>query len=86
MANVIVYMKPTCPYCQRAIATLEKHQQHPILIDITGDDEKRAEMIAKIPAGRQPTVPQIFINDEYIGGCDDLHALPEQELTEKLGV
>lgn len=82
---VTVYMKPTCPFCLKALATLEAHGQQPTVIDIAAEPAKRDEMIEKIPEGRQPTVPQIFINDEYIGGCDDLHALGEDVLKQKLG-
>lgn len=83
MAEVIVYMKPTCPYCKKAIALLESKGQKPTLIDITDNDELRAEMIEK--SGRS-TVPEIFINGEFIGGCDDLHALDDNDLNKKLGV
>ena len=86
MANIIIYMKPTCPYCQKAIATLTDKGQKLTLINIAAEPDKREEMINKIPANRKPTVPQIFINDEYIGGCDDLHNLTETELNKKLGV
>ncbi len=86
MADVIVYMKPTCPYCQKAIATLEAKTQNITIIDIVAEPEKRDEMIRKIPEGRRPTVPQIFIKGEYIGGCDDLLAIKDDDLTNKLGV
>jgi glutaredoxin 3 len=85
MANVTIYIKATCPFCRKALATLNAHGQQPIVIDIAAEPDKRDEMIDRIPKGRAPTVPQIFINNEYIGGCDDLHAFSEDELKQKLG-
>ena len=83
MVTIIVYMKPTCPYCQKAITLLESKGVDLTLIDITDNSTLREEMIQK--SGRT-TVPQIFINGELIGGCDDLHALSVDELNKKLGV
>ncbi|PIJ49670.1 glutaredoxin 3 [Erwinia sp. OLTSP20] len=72
MANVEIYTKATCPFCHRAKALLSQKgvTYHEIAID--GDADKREEMIAR--SGRT-TVPQIFINAQHIGGCDDLYAL-----------
>ncbi|MBX9705657.1 MAG: glutaredoxin [Gammaproteobacteria bacterium] len=86
MAKIKIYMKPTCPYCQRAIAFLKAKGQEPETIDIAANPEQRDVMIQEIPEGRKPTVPQIFINGEYIGGCDDLLALDEDTVNQKLGV
>jgi len=61
MANVEIYTKETCPYCHRAKA-----------LPIDGNAAKREEMIKR--SGRT-TVPQIFIDAQHIGGCDDLYAL-----------
>ncbi len=83
MADVIVYIKPSCPYCKKALAKLASLGQLPQLIDIAAEPDRRAEMIGK--SGGKTTVPQIFINDEHIGGCDDLHALSQDELKNKLG-
>lgn len=72
MANIDIYTKATCPFCHRAKALLQSKgaQFHEIAID--NDPKKREEMIER--SGRT-TVPQIFINGQHIGGCDDLHAL-----------
>mgnify|MGYP004706077923 FL=1 len=72
MANVEIYTKVTCPYCHRAKALLDQKgvSFQEILID--GDTAKREEMIQR--SGRT-TVPQIFIDAQHIGGCDDLYAL-----------
>ena len=73
MAQVEIYTKMFCPYCARAKALLQAKGQDFTEFDITMDMEKRAEMIAR--AKGSSTVPQIFINDQHIGGCDDMHAL-----------
>ncbi|PRH58710.1 glutaredoxin 3 [Yersinia pestis] len=67
-----MYTKATCPFCHRAKALLNAKGAafHEIAID--NDPAKREEMIAR--SGRT-TVPQIFIDGQHIGGCDDLHAL-----------
>ena len=73
MANIIIYTKATCPFCTRAKGLLSKKNAAFTEIDIAGKDDIRSEMIAK--AGGKSTVPQIFIDDKHIGGCDDLFAL-----------
>jgi len=72
MANIEIYTKETCPYCHRAKALLTR--KHVVFqeIPIDGDADKREEMIKR--SGRN-TVPQIFIDGQHVGGCDDLHAL-----------
>ncbi len=74
MAKVEMYYKLACPFCKRAKQLLDSKN---IVIDnyinILKHPEKRDEMI-KRAEGRK-TVPQIFINDIPIGGCDDLFAL-----------
>lgn len=75
MATVIMYSKATCPYCIRARALLDHKNVDFQEISIDGDASLRNEMIEK--SGRQ-TVPQIFINNQPIGGCDDLFALEHQ--------
>ncbi|MFN3700279.1 MAG: glutaredoxin 3 [Alphaproteobacteria bacterium] len=73
MAKVEVYYWTTCPYCVRARALLDSKGVDYIGYDITGDEAARAKMVER--TGGPRTVPQIFINDRLIGGCDDLHAL-----------
>nr|WP_024966190.1 glutaredoxin 3 [Pantoea sp. IMH] len=72
MANVEIYTKATCPFCHRAIALLKEKGVNYQQIAIDGDADKREEMIKR--SGRT-TVPQIFIDAQHIGGCDDLYAL-----------
>ena len=74
MANVVMYAKTTCPYCHRARALLdEKGVQNLELILIDRDPSRRPEMIER--TGGRTTVPQIFIDGQHVGGCDDLMAL-----------
>lgn len=70
MTKVVIYTTPTCPYCIKAKNLLEKHDLAYQEINVAGNDELREEMIEK--AGGRRTVPQIFIDGEHIGGCDDL--------------
>ena len=85
MAKIIIYTKTTCPYCIKAKGLLTQKGQKFTEIDITGNDNLRSEMILK--ANGRHTVPQIFINDEHIGGCDDLFACDSAgELSKKLAI
>lgn len=72
MKSVKVYIKPTCPYCHKALSLLSQKGVEPIIVDIAAQPELRDEMIQI--SGRK-TVPQIFIGDHHVGGCDDLHLL-----------
>lgn len=72
MAHIDIYTKATCPYCLRAKKLLTSKGAEFTEIPIDTDDILREEMIAR--SGRR-TVPQIFINQQHIGGCDDLYAL-----------
>lgn len=73
MTNVRIYTTPFCPYCARAKALLSKKGVTFEEVDVYMDAAARKEMIEKA-SGRQ-TVPQIFIGDRHVGGCDDLQAL-----------
>jgi glutaredoxin 3 len=75
-AKVTVYATLLCPYCHRAKALLRKKGVPFIEIDVSMDPAKRAEMTKR--AQGSYTVPQIFIGDTHVGGCDDLHALDDQ--------
>ncbi|WP_294190690.1 glutaredoxin 3 [uncultured Sphingomonas sp.] len=73
MAQVEIYTKAFCPYCARALRLLRDKGAQASETDITMDRTKRDEMIAR--ANGRTTVPQIFIDGQHIGGCDDLVAL-----------
>jgi glutaredoxin 3 len=69
---IVVYVTGWCPYCQRARGLLAKKGLAFTEIDVEEDGKLREEMIAR--SGRR-TVPQVFIGEKYVGGCDDLFAL-----------
>lgn len=81
MAEVIIYSTGYCSYCARARDLLIKKNVSFTDIRVDLDAELREEMIIK--SGRH-TVPQIFINGQHIGGCDDLHALEAQGTLDQL--
>jgi glutaredoxin 3 len=72
-ATVTVYSGPSCPYCVRAKQLLTKKGTTFTDYDVKADKARYDEMLAKTN-GRK-TIPQIFINGQHIGGCDDLYAL-----------
>jgi len=73
MANIEIYTWATCPYCMRAKALLDSKGVTYTEHKIDGDDAARAKMVKR--TGGPKSVPQIFIDDIYYGGCDDIHAL-----------
>jgi glutaredoxin 3 len=73
MAKVEIYTQWGCPYCVRAKLLLDEKGVAYIEYDVTNDAPKRAEMVSRAPGAR--TVPQIFIDDQSVGGCDDIFAL-----------
>ena len=73
MQRVVMYTTSICPYCTRAKALLEKKGAVVEEVDVYGDAGARAAMEAR--ANGRRTVPQIFIGDTHVGGCDDLYAL-----------
>lgn len=75
-AKVEIYYWTTCPFCARARTLLDSKNIKYTGYDITGDNEAREAMIER--TGGPKSVPQIFINDQHIGGCDDLYVLEEQ--------
>ncbi len=74
--KVEIYYWTTCPFCVRALALLDSKAVQYTGYDITGDEAARAKMVER--TGGPKTVPQIFIDDTLIGGCDDLHALDDK--------
>jgi glutaredoxin 3 len=73
MHTIQIYTTPYCPYCVRAKALLKQKGVDYTETDVSGDDDLRDAMTRR--AGGRRTVPQIFIDDQHIGGCDDLYAL-----------
>jgi glutaredoxin 3 len=70
--KVQIYSTSGCPYCDRARRLLKQKDVDFEEIDVEARPEARAEMMAR--SGRR-TVPQIFIGDIHVGGCDDLYEL-----------
>jgi glutaredoxin 3 len=70
--KIILYLTDWCPFCARARNLLERKGARYEVINVDERPEARAEMMAR--SGRR-TVPQIFIGDTHVGGCDDLYAL-----------
>lgn len=67
-----MYATAWCPYCQRARGLFTRKGLEFTEIDVDEGGKLREEMIAR--SGRR-TVPQIFVGDKHVGGCDDLFAL-----------
>ena len=76
MAKIEIYTKAFCPYCSRAKSLLDSKGVDYEEIDITMGGPKRQEMIQR--ANGRTTVPQIFIGETHVGGCDDLYQLESE--------
>lgn len=79
--NVVIYTTRFCPYCIRAKMLLKEKGVEYSEIAVDQDPEKRQEMSEK--SGRF-TVPQIWIGDDHIGGCDELYQLQRQGTLDEL--
>jgi glutaredoxin 3 len=75
MTEVTIYTSRICPYCIRALQLLKQKGAKLNEISVDGDREARNRMMAK---SRRQTVPQIWIGEQHIGGCDDLMMLDRQ--------
>jgi len=75
MKSVRIYTTPMCPYCVRAKSLLKKKGATVEEVDIMMDMAAREEMEVKTGGAR--SVPQIFIGDTHVGGCDELYALEQ---------
>ncbi|MEM9966610.1 MAG: glutaredoxin 3 [Pseudomonadota bacterium] len=73
MKTVEIYTSPLCGFCHAAKRLLNTKGVSFTEVDIWEQPERKAEMVQRANGGR--TVPQIFIGDMHVGGCDDLHAL-----------
>ena len=75
MPPIVIYTKSTCPYCHAAKDLLRQKGAGFQEIGVDGDRAAQAAMAEK--AGGRSTVPQIWIGEKHVGGCDDLYALEE---------
>ncbi|WP_028582833.1 glutaredoxin 3 [Desulfogranum japonicum] len=73
MSNVTIYSSSRCPFCVKAKMLLDKKNIQYEEIDVTDDEEARKKLVEK--ANGMRTVPQIFIGETHVGGCDDLYEL-----------
>jgi glutaredoxin 3 len=78
---VTLYVSDWCPYCQRAKGLLTQKNVAFSEINVEEDVKFRDEMIAR---SNRRTVPQVFIGDKHIGGCDDLFALADSGELDRL--
>ena len=72
MKNITVYSKASCGYCHAAKQLLDSHGMEFVEIDVAWDAEMQSEMMTR---SQRRTVPQIFFDDEHIGGYTELRAL-----------
>ena len=81
MATVTIYSSDYCPFCVRAKQLLTAKNVAFNEIRVDGERELRQEMMEK--SGRH-TVPQIWIGQQHVGGCDDLYALEREQKLDAL--
>ena len=81
-ANVEIYTWQTCPFCIRAKLLLWWKGVRYTEYKIDGNETARAKMAER--ANGRRTVPQIFVNDRHVGGCDDLYTLDRQSQLDPL--
>ena len=82
MSKVEIYTWQYCPFCIRAKSLLKKKNINFTEYKIDGDEDARALMTERADGRR--TLPQIFINNEGIGGCDDLYKLENEKKLDAL--
>jgi glutaredoxin 3 len=80
--KVEIYTWSACPFCIRAKALLDKKGVDYTEYVIDGDEGARVQMAAR--ANGRRTLPQIFINNQHVGGCDDLYLLNAQGKLDRL--
>lgn len=73
MQDVEIYTSPLCGFCHAAKRLLTQKDVTFKEIDVLADPSRKPEMIQRANGGR--TVPQIFVGETHVGGCDELYAL-----------
>lgn len=76
MKPVEIYTSPLCGFCHAAKRLLTQKGVDFAEVDIWAEPQRKAEMMQRANGGR--TVPQIFVGDVHVGGCDELHALERE--------
>ena len=82
MTEITIYTGRFCGFCMAAKRLLDHKGAAYDEIDVSSDPAARQTMMER--AGGRHTVPQIFIGDRHVGGCDDLHALEQTGELDKL--
>jgi glutaredoxin 3 len=75
VAQVLMYCTAACPFCQSAERLLEQKGARVDKVRVDLEPERRGEMMQR--SGRR-TVPQIWVGERHVGGCDDLYALDRE--------
>lgn len=84
-SDILIYTTPICPYCYKAKRLLKSKGASFREIDVWTDSSRKQEMVQA--AGGRTSVPQIFIDGDHIGGCDELVALDDTgDLDGRLGL
>ena len=76
MKSVEIYTSPLCGFCHAAKRLLNQKGVNYQEVDVLSEPKRKAEMIERANGGR--TVPQIFVGETHVGGCDDLYALERE--------
>jgi glutaredoxin 3 len=77
MKNVTIYLRPTCGFCKKALLVLKRAGvTSPNIIDIAQQPGRKQEMISR--SGGRTTVPQIFVDDSYLGECSTIVQLEKE--------
>lgn len=76
MTQIEMYSGDFCPYCVRAKSLLKKKGLEFTEYNVQKDPQRRSEMLERSAGAR--SIPQIFINDRHVGGCDELYALEKK--------
>jgi len=82
MAHVEVYTRPMCGFCFKAKKLLGKKSVDFVEYDVWEEDGRKEEMVQR--ANGAATLPQIFIDDRHVGGCDELMTLEEKGELDRL--
>ena len=82
MHKIVIYTTPFCPYCLMAKRLLARKGAPFQEIDVSGNPRLRDELVTK--SGGRITVPQIWIGEVHIGGCDELYALDREDKLDPL--
>ena len=82
MKSVEIYTSPLCGFCHAAKRLLSQKGVDFAEVDVWANPDRKPEMVQRANGGR--TVPQIFVGDVHVGGCDDLYELERKGDLDKL--